>query len=911
MAFPSTPRDIRVELYLNGTWVDVTSDVYSRDSIEITRGRADEQATTSPSTCALTLDNRAGNYSQRNPLGAYYGQLSRNTPMRVSLGLAADSFSRTVSGGWGTADSGGGYVVGWTGTGSAASFAVTGGVGTQSIAAVNEIRLGLLTDIDQADVDVTATFTLPSTNVTGGPIGAALIVRGQGLSDYYMAFVGISTSEQVDVSFYHADLTYYGTSGTIPGLTYTGPMKIRVQAEGRAMRAKVWLAGTGEPFDWNVEARVDVDPSPGWVGMRSDVLIGNTNALPVVVSWDDLEARLPRFAGEVSQWPARTDITGVDAFVPIEAAGILRRLNQGDAPISSALRRYIPTLNPVEYWPLEDGDTTRTGQSTTGGTPAYFHQELQLDPPVGGIEWAVDTQLPGGLQAPNIHNGGFLVFPFRPQLLTQGGVWSLTWAMRYSASAGATFIIWTNSTATNGLRWRFVFWTDGSITVDKVTTPSTPAALSFPPQRPEVYDDVWRHYTFIVDQRTSTLGVYLWIDQRLYDTYTEASGPVGYPTFAEFWTSNVDDGGVTLAHVALIDGVGFSAIELGSAAQGFTGETAGNRMARLCNEEGVPFALHGTAADTALCGPQRVGGFVDLLQEAADADLGTLYESRGHVGLAYRTLTSQDNQPPVAAITYSNHELEHPFEPVDDDQRVRNDVTAKRPDGGDAQVTLDTGRLSTLTPAEGGVGRYNTSVTANVAADDQLPDVAGWRLHQGTIDEARFPRVRLNLANPEVVANATLSRALLDVDVDSRVTVDGAAAIGLYDDIRQVARGYTETLAQYEHRLVLNCTPASAHDVVELDDGVSKVDTSGSTVTSDITSSATSMSVTSPNELWTTAAGDMPISITVGGEVMTVTAVSGASSPQTFTVTRAVNGVSKAQVAGTDVRLTRRATITP
>jgi hypothetical protein len=55
--------------------------------------------------------------------------------------------------------------------------------------------------------------------------------------------------------------------------------------------------------------------------------------------------------------------------------------------------------------------------------------------------------------------------------------------------------------------------------------------------------------------------------------------------------------------------------------------------------------------------------------------------------------------------------------------------------------------------------------------------------------------------------------------------------------------------------------------------------------------------------LWTTNAADFPFDINVAGERMTVTNISGSSSPQTFTITRSVNGVAKAQTAGTDVRL--------
>ncbi len=67
---------------------------------------------------------------------------------------------------------------------------------------------------------------------------------------------------------------------------------------------------------------------------------------------------------------------------------------------------------------------------------------------------------------------------------------------------------------------------------------------------------------------------------------------------------------------------------------------------------------------------------------------------------------------------------------------------------------------------------------------------------------------------------------------------------------------------------------------------------------------AVSVATTNPNSpLWTTGAGDFPFDVSVGGERMTVTSISGAASPQAFTVARAVNGVVKAQAAGTDVRL--------
>jgi hypothetical protein len=72
----------------------------------------------------------------------------------------------------------------------------------------------------------------------------------------------------------------------------------------------------------------------------------------------------------------------------------------------------------------------------------------------------------------------------------------------------------------------------------------------------------------------------------------------------------------------------------------------------------------------------------------------------------------------------------------------------------------------------------------------------------------------------------------------------------------------------------------------------------------DVSETDTSLSVaTTLGPLWTTDTDEMPFDINVGGEQMTVTAISGSSSPQTFTVTRSVNGVTKEHASGSDVRL--------
>lgn len=82
MAAPDHPT---VELLLNGAWVDISDYVYQRDKISVKRGRADEAGQVDPSTCTFTVNNIDGRFSPRNPLGPYYGQIGRNTQVRVAV----------------------------------------------------------------------------------------------------------------------------------------------------------------------------------------------------------------------------------------------------------------------------------------------------------------------------------------------------------------------------------------------------------------------------------------------------------------------------------------------------------------------------------------------------------------------------------------------------------------------------------------------------------------------------------------------------------------------------------------------------------------------------------------------------------------------------------------------------------
>lgn len=105
MAFPATLLDVTVELALGAdltefpslwVWTDITAYLHEPAGVVISRGRPDEFATAPPSRIALTLNNADGRFCPKNPEGAYYGQINRNTPLRVRIDPGSGNVTRAV-----------------------------------------------------------------------------------------------------------------------------------------------------------------------------------------------------------------------------------------------------------------------------------------------------------------------------------------------------------------------------------------------------------------------------------------------------------------------------------------------------------------------------------------------------------------------------------------------------------------------------------------------------------------------------------------------------------------------------------------------------------------------------------------------------------------------------------------------
>ncbi|MDT0305056.1 hypothetical protein [Streptomonospora wellingtoniae] len=336
------------------------------------------------------------------------------------------------------------------------------------------------------------------------------------------------------------------------------------------------------------------------------------------------------------------------------------------------------------------------------------------------------------------------------------------------------------------------------------------------------------------------------------------------------------------------------------------GTAQASRNARPASSGGI--VLGGSASPRKHVTVSASGGIT--LGGAAAASKSTTIGASGGIVLGGGVDTEQGT---TLFIDYGAGHVSDPFEPIDDDQHIRNDVEVKREGGSSARHVQETGPLSVLPPPDG-VGVYDESVTLNVADDDQLADQAAWRVHLGTVDEARYPQVRVDLSN----------KSFLVDDVTSRDSGDWLRVINPPEwlpprDIDLLIQGYTETISVFTWNIVFNASDAAAYTVGEVYapatiGGPDRADTSGSRLWTDITAGQASFDVeVYDGPPWIASAalpGEFPFDIRVGGEVMTVTA---AAAPlgdlQEFTVVRSVNGISKPHTEGTAVELAAPAVV--
>ena len=926
-SFPATPLDLRCELDLGGTQTDVSSYVYQRQGdsppVTLTRGRADESGQANPGSGTWEWNNRDGRFSPKNPVSPYYGQLIRNTPVRWSvpaqvnyLRLEADQLSgascpdaaglhitgdidirldvkltswppggAVLAAKWGTSGSFG-WIVSLTAAGTVQFFWSTTGSDFPSATSVLPLPV-----TGRQAVRVTLAVSTGTVTFYTGPAGGA---DGSTWTQLGTAVVLGSTSIFASTAAIGAG--NYATGGTAGMYGNLYELEVRSGIAGTVKAHPVFSSQTAGTTSFT-DAESNTWTLTGTAGISS---------------------RSYRWHGQMSAQPPKWDVTGRDMAVAATAGGLLRLINQGQAPLMSPVKRAITLLSgakaPVAYWPMEDAAGATALGSAAGGQPMYFSGSPQLS---SNSDFACSAALPvtnsaaftgrvsyTGTWTDNqcaflmeIPSGAETDTAVIASLTTGGTVQTLT--LRYrTAGAGSLELYGYDSTGTqlfdsgsiggfaaNGkqlliaislqnagggnITWHVDGWAPGA---------ASPAGLS------GSISGTIGAVTRVALNRDGTLTqtvlghcAVLTAYQQLYNLFTTTT-PNGVPT---------------------------------GALNGWAGEPAAVRFARLAGENGYAARIIGAPAPSAAMGAQAIDTLGNLLQACEDADRGQIFEPRQALAIGYRTLASMYSQAPKLTLDYSAAEPggadgspdDSGLDPTYDDLLTRNDWTLTRSagsgaDGGTYQFQLNDGSEMSIT----GVGDYADTKSVNVLSDAQLPNVAGWMVHAGTVDEARWPVIPVNLARAEM---ASLYYTALDTDIGDHVQIVNAPDLVVYDPVDQIAFQVTEKLGGFHYVMEFNAVPELPYEVAIA--STARADTAGSQLHTSYSSSAASFSVdVTAGNLWITTAGFpsmFPFDINVAGERITVTAITGSSTPQTFTVTRAVNGVSKAQAADAPVAL--------
>ncbi len=911
-AFPAGILGLRAELDIAGAWADISGYVYQRDGVRISRGRQDEGSDVNPTTCDLTLDNRDGRFSPRNPTGTYYGLIGRNSQLRVSV-LMADAWLQI-------------------------NQATDPLQAPMSLTTTDKAALDITGDIDvRFDADLDSWYDsmelMGKWTETGNQRSWVLILNVSGTLTLYRSndgvAVGAATSAQLPVisgrmavratldvdngaggkttTFYIADTlagpwtqlgspvvgagttSIFSSTAVLSLLDSTGVANSADLIRGRIYGAEVYngIAGTRVA---NPDFTAQTEGTTSFIDSHS-------NTWTITGDIDILEYDV-RFIGEVSAFPQRWDVTGRDIYAPISASGVLRRLAQGSAVGSALYRGIIRDPLTLSYWPMEDASGATFFQGVGGGN---MRTQLSTNP-------AAES---GFISSDPVATVGTQPLAAIPNTYVSTGETTVKMLMHIpDAGLGATVTLFTVTTAsTSAPRFDVIYTvgTSGSLQVQAKDSAGTTLATVGPNAFNLNGDFV--QLKLILENTGGNVQIDLTMliqgTETIFDMTGSlagaSAGRVTRITLNPLSSATMDD--VAVGHLALNASLVTTWGSEVPQINGWSGETALDRINRLCDEEGVSFCPIGPSVGSDTSSPmgiQTSKSLLALLQEAAKADDGILFEGRQFFELRYRPRKAIYSQQADVVLDYEQHQMDL-MVPVEDDQQTENDVTVQRVGGSSARQELTAGPLSTDIPPAG-VGRYDQSYSLSLEEDSVLDDHANWRLHKGTVDEARYPRLDLSLESGHFTS---LFLKLSRMDLGDRLSIVNPVSWIEQRDVNQLIQGYTEELNAFRRGFAINLSPASPWDVGVWDDFYEEDRYGNGACTTaealDTTETGVDVTTATGSQPWSATA--VPYDVVVGGEVMTVTAVSGAGLSQTLTVTRSVNGVIKSHLTGQTIEL--------
>jgi hypothetical protein len=238
--------------------------------------------------------------------------------------IVSDTFTRTVTPGWGTANIGGAYT---RNQGTDSEWAVDGAVGTLTPSATGFEREQFLNSVSAADIDLLVKVHLDA-QPAGGSLSVAVRARRTAAGANYYALRAIfTTAGTIDLRLERITTTIavQTTAITAANMTAGAWVWIRFRLVGSSLRARAWKDGTAEPSTWThdiTDATFTAAGGVGFTGLRGS---GNTNTPVIYV--DELSGTDPNAVGSNTVENATTQqitaVSGSDAnSTPVEVGAL-------------------------------------------------------------------------------------------------------------------------------------------------------------------------------------------------------------------------------------------------------------------------------------------------------------------------------------------------------------------------------------------------------------------------------------------------------------------------------------------------------------------------------------------------------------------------------------------------------------
>ena len=905
MAWPDDGKfSLAVELWDGAAWDDITSYVRHEQGIDITRGRTSESGQCDPASMRLRLDDRDGRFNPYNPMSPYYGVFTQGALMRyrVSEGhpwipvVAAGTNYATMP-----------YDADLDSMWSYEPRSIRVSFRADDILA-NGTRRVLVSRWETgayswrfAIEDGYPKFTW-SVDGTSGSAETLTGTTQVGLTSKrpgaLRVDIGISTGLGVSpVTFYEANYVDSTEWTQVGPVLYSSDIITPFETgQGLQLGGGAGLAGLdGRIYQLRL---ISGSPETTWVDLDvgkaepGDATITDDTGFVWTFHGDDITNTQSRFTGEVVSIQRGFTPGGDDVWVDVEVGGALRAARQVKTDPHSVMWRGIGECGTlIDYWPMENPQDGVPFESAIGGPDldssnavaftvvepfecsepiaqlgaGWIDATFAARPSTGYIAVSCLVSCPSGGETDN-----------RQMIMLDCTGTALIWGLEYNTGGELTVYAWNaagtavvnDGPAAAGL--------NGNPSLVLLELTQVGANVSYACRVMQVGSDAWDY------ENTGTLNSY-------------TIGNLKRVTL----NAELDLETIAFGHVAA-----FSAVDadyesrFAGLLRAYDGEAAADRIARLCAEEVIDVTVLGY--ESAEMGPQTVSEFVDLINECELCDGGVLYDPKDAVEIRYRTRASMAASEPMMVIPFA---WLVDATPVADDKSLVNEVTANRTSGGSYTV---------FRAMTGDYPFRHDTLDVNCNRTSQLKDIAGWLVNLGACTDERWPVVSIELARqPSELTwwEQSLSEALVLSNGDRIRITDVPTWIG-YDDIDLIVQGYREFTDGYTYRMHLDCTPGAPWRVGRYagDDETimttARYSADEAFLDTDILAADTTIYVNSSgNILFTTDVVEMPFDVMVGGERMTVTAVSGTSTPQDFTVTRSVNGVVKAHASGTPLEL--------